>query len=180
MVPLSSLSIIKFAWYNCQQHSHHISLRDACPINYRWIFGKVPKGGGGVISDPKNFVAKFLAFETPIWGGHFRSKNFRSKKSLHFSQKRPGGGGPKAVWNFSKNSSIMVGTGFPHCHFRIWRHRANLDTCWHFQTMTMTMTMTQPWSAGELKFFMPGQFWTLAMSFGVFGHCRLGQTGWML
>ena len=66
-------------------------VREACPYHYRWIFGKVPKGGGGVISDPKNFVAKFLAFETPIWGGHFRSKNFRSKKSQHFSQKRPGG-----------------------------------------------------------------------------------------
>ena len=86
--------------------------RDACPIHFRWIFGKVPKGGG-VIPDPKNFVAKFLAFETPIWGGHFRSKKFRSKKSQHFSQKRGGGGGSKAVWNFSKNSSIMVGTGFP-------------------------------------------------------------------
>ena len=26
------------------------------------------------------------------------------------------GGGSKAVWNFSKNSSIMVGTGFPKSH----------------------------------------------------------------
>ena len=66
-----------------------------------------------IISDPKNSVAKFLALETPIWGGHFRSKKFRRKKSQHFSQKRGGGGGSKAVWNFSKNSSIMVGTGFP-------------------------------------------------------------------
>ena len=77
-------------------------------------FWKSSKGGGGVISDPKNFVAKFLAFETPIWGGHFCSKNFRSKKSQHFSQKRGRGGGSKAVWNFSKKSSIMVQTGFPY------------------------------------------------------------------
>ena len=35
---------------------------------------KFQGGGGGVISDPKNFVAKILALETPIWGGHFRSK----------------------------------------------------------------------------------------------------------
>ena len=70
--------------------------------------------GGGVISNPKNFVAKFLALETPIWGGHFRSKKFRRKKSQHFSQKRGGGGGSKAVWNFSKKSSIMVQTGFPY------------------------------------------------------------------
>ena len=76
-------------------------------------FWKSSKVGGGVISDPKKFVAKFLAFETPIWGGLFRSKNFRSKKSLHFSQKRPGGGGSKAVWNFSKNSSIMDRPGVP-------------------------------------------------------------------
>ena len=46
---------------------------------------KFRRGGrGGVISDPKNFVTKFLALETP-----------------------------KAVWNFSKNSSILVQTGFP-------------------------------------------------------------------
>ena len=48
-----------------------------------------------VISDPKNFVAKFLALETPIWGGNFRSKKFRRKKSQHFSQKRGGEGGVK-------------------------------------------------------------------------------------
>ena len=60
-----------------------VSEIDEFPENFR--------RGGGVISDPKKFVEKFLAFETPIWGGHFRSKNFRSKKSLHFSQKRPGG-----------------------------------------------------------------------------------------
>ena len=77
------------------------------------FFGKVPKGGG-VISDPKNFVAKFLALETPIWGGHFRSKKFRRKKSQNFPpQKKGGRGGQRTVWNFSKNSLIMVQTGVP-------------------------------------------------------------------
>ena len=77
------------------------------------FFWKILKTGE-VISDPKNFVAKFLALETPIWGGHFRSKKFRRKKSQHFSQKRGERGGSKAVWNFSKNSSILVQTGFPY------------------------------------------------------------------
>ena len=49
--------------------------RDARPIHYRWIFGKVPKGGGGVISDPKNFVAIFFALETALLVMNFR-KNF--------------------------------------------------------------------------------------------------------
>ena len=69
-------------------------VREARPYHYRWIFGKVPKGGGGVISDPKNFVAKFLALETPIWGSHFRSKNFRRKNCNIFPKK---GGRSKTV-----------------------------------------------------------------------------------
>ena len=66
--------------------------------------------GGRVISDPKNFVAKFLALETPIWGGHFRSKKFRRRKSQDFSQRKGGGQGP-------------FGT-FPKIH-RYWYRRAS-------------------------------------------------------
>ena len=33
-------------------------LREACPYQNGWIFGKVPKGGG-VISNPKIFIANF-------------------------------------------------------------------------------------------------------------------------
>ena len=69
--------------------------------------------GGGVISDPKKFVAKFLAFESPFWGVISVPKNFVAKNRYIFPKKGPGGGGQKAVWNFSENSSIMVGTGFP-------------------------------------------------------------------
>ena len=109
-------------------------LRDACPIHYRWFFGKVPKGGGGVISDPKNFVAIFFALETALLVMNFRKnfeigggvisdpKNFVAnsvlvvmtlEKIATFFPKRGGGGGSKAVWNISKNSSILVQTGFP-------------------------------------------------------------------
>ena len=62
------------------------------------------------------FVAKFLAFETPIWGGHFRSKKFRSKKSQHFSQKRPGGGVKGRLELFQK----FIDNGTP---------RLPLETC---------------------------------------------------
>ena len=34
-------------------------IREACPCQNGWIFGKVPKGVGGVISNPKIFVANF-------------------------------------------------------------------------------------------------------------------------
>ena len=63
--------------------THATSVREARLCQNGWIFGKFSKGGG-VISDPKNFVAKFLAIETPIWGGLFPSKNFRRKKSQLF------------------------------------------------------------------------------------------------
>ena len=116
-------------------------LREARPYHYRWIFGKVPKGGGGVISDPKNFVAKFLAFETPIWGGHFRSKNFRSKKSQHFSQKRPGGGGSKAVWNFSKNSSKLDRPGVPYLGYKKTVPRSAIHAFCYFSDQRVTFNL---------------------------------------
>ena len=57
-------------------------------------FWKSSKGGGGGISDPKNFVAKFLALETPIWGGHSRSKKF-CRKNRNIFPKKGGEGGVK-------------------------------------------------------------------------------------
>ena len=99
---------------------------DEFPENFR--------KGGGVISDPKNFIAIFFALEKAILvmnfrkklrkgGGHFRSEKFHCKfsagatslrkKSQYFSQKR-GGGGSKAVRKFSINSSISETTGFPN------------------------------------------------------------------
>ena len=92
------------------------SLREACPYHYRWIFGKVPKGGEGVISDPKKFVAKFLALETTIWGGHFRSKKFRRKKSQHFSWKKGGEGGVKGR---SKDKNYVRNRKFDRCELTV-------------------------------------------------------------
>ena len=71
-------------------------LREACLYQYRWIFGKVPNG----LWPPPLFLGKmlrffstkFLALETPIWGGHFRSKKFRRKNCNIFPKK---GGGVK-------------------------------------------------------------------------------------
>ena len=71
-------------------------------------FWKSSKRGGGVISDPKNFVAKFLAFETPFLGGHFRSKKFRKKNSNIFPKKGGGGGVKGRLELFQK--FIDIGT----------------------------------------------------------------------
>ena len=121
-----------------RQYIHRVCftavLREARPIHYRWIFGKVPKGGrggsfpiqkillqffcirnctfghefpeklwnrGGVISDPKNFVANSVLVVMTL------------EKIATFFPKKGGRGGSKAVWNFSKNSSIMDRTGVP-------------------------------------------------------------------
>ena len=78
---------------------------------------------GGVISDPKKFIAIFFALEKAILvmnfrkklrkgGGHFRSEKFHCKfsagatslrkKSQYFFRKRGGGGGQRPFGNFSK------------------------------------------------------------------------------
>ena len=39
------------------------------------FFGKVPKGGrGGVISDPKNYIADFVGFKAVYFGRKFWKK----------------------------------------------------------------------------------------------------------
>ena len=60
---------------------------------------------GGVISDPKNFVADFS-----VPNEHFSLPNFCTsrKRATKFSETRAGGGGSEAFWKFSKNSSKMV------------------------------------------------------------------------
>ena len=84
----------------------HSCLREACPHQNGWIFGKFPKGGsfliqkkcnffalnwGGVISDLKNFVANFFAFEWIPW----------EKTATFFFWKRGrGGGGQRPFLNF--------------------------------------------------------------------------------
>ena len=51
-------------------------------MNFRKIFE-----GGGVVSDPKNFVSKFLALETPIWGVISVPKKFVEKNRNIFPNK---------------------------------------------------------------------------------------------
>ena len=64
---------------------------------------KRQKGGVGVISDLKHFVANLVRFG-PVW-----KKNWNI-----FFRKRGGGGGAKAVRKFSGNSSVLVYIGFPN------------------------------------------------------------------
>ena len=71
-------------------------VREGCLLYNRWIFGKFPKRGGGVISDLKNFVAKFLALETTI-----------------FPEKGAGGGGQRSFGNFGTD-------GLPLQRFEVW------------------------------------------------------------
>ena len=75
-------------------------LRDGWPYENRWIFGKVPKGGGGHFQI-EILCCRFWAFK----------KNFLQKFSLkmqhNFSKMREGEGS-KVVWNFSENSSVLL------------------------------------------------------------------------
>ena len=45
------------------------------PVPQIWMFfGKVPKGGG-VISDPKNYIADFVGFKAVYFGRNFLKKS---------------------------------------------------------------------------------------------------------
>ena len=46
-------------------------LRDDRLPKYGCFFGKFPKGGGGVISDPKNYIADFVGFKAVYFGHTF-------------------------------------------------------------------------------------------------------------
>ena len=77
--------------------------------------------GGGVISDPKIFVAFFSVFFLGEGGGgHANPNEFRckfsglTKEAQHFfSENRVGGGGAEGGWEFSENSSNLVQIVFP-------------------------------------------------------------------
>ena len=63
----------------------------------------------GIISDLKNFIANLVLMQPKIL-----FKNFRKQIAMYFPEKGSGGeGGLKAVWSFSKDSSILVNTGLP-------------------------------------------------------------------
>ena len=67
----------------------------------RMNFGKVPKGGGGVIFNPKIYVADFKPY-TGLKEG-FSEKNLQHEIE----------GGSKVVWIFSENSSNLVAPSVP-------------------------------------------------------------------
>ena len=61
--------------------------------------------GEGVISNPKIYIADFCHYK------RFFGHEFRKKTAIWFSENEAG---PKAVWNFSENSSLLVGPPVPH------------------------------------------------------------------
>ena len=46
--------------------------------------------------------------------------NFGKNLQHNFPKMRGGGGGSKALWNFSENSSVLVGTGFPKSKMELY------------------------------------------------------------
>ena len=70
-------------------------------------FRKSSEGGGG-ISDPKIYVADFCHYK-----GCTSVMNFGTNPQHDFPKMRGRAGGSKAVRNFSENSSVLVGGGFP-------------------------------------------------------------------
>ena len=63
-------------------------------------------GEGGVISNPKIYVADFGHYE-----GSTSVMNFGENSQHDFPKMR--GGESTAVWNFSENSSVLGGLSFP-------------------------------------------------------------------
>ena len=70
-------------------------------------FRKISKGGGGSFSF-QQFMLQIFAIiaDTSVL-------NFRKNLQLNFFE-NDGGGGSKAIWNFSKNSSVLEGVGVPY------------------------------------------------------------------
>ena len=75
-------------------------------LSKRMNFRKSSKRGG-VISNPKIYIADFCHYKR--FFGHV----FLKKTQYDFPKMR--GGGSKAVWNFSKNLSVLVGQPVPKC-----------------------------------------------------------------
>ena len=76
------------------------------PLPKQMNFRKSSKGGVGVIFNPKIYVADFCHYRR--YFGH----EFQKKLQYNFP-KMSGGGGAKAVWNFSENSSVLEGECVP-------------------------------------------------------------------
>ena len=104
-----------------------------------WIFGKVLKGGG-VIFNPKIYVAGFAPLNRPFFG------RFPKKIAKYFSEIE--GGGSHAVWKFSEKSSILVASPVPEndrsphivlSHFVVWPSMVQLITQYLYQTQVVSL-----------------------------------------
>ena len=76
-------------------------LRDGWPYENRWIFGKVPKGGGSFSN--RNFMLQILDHWTRLW-------NWKKIAIWYFENE---GEGAMAIWNFSENSPVLVPSPVP-------------------------------------------------------------------
>ena len=106
----------------------YAQIRDVCLPKYGCFFGKVPKGGGGIISDPKNYIADFVGLKAVYFGKKGQCNfqkggerggvianpknfianlciltNFLEKKRNVISKKGRGGGGQGRLEVFQKN-----------------------------------------------------------------------------
>ena len=86
-------------------HFYRTQEREADLLQNGRIFGKVSKGGGSF--SIQKFILQIFAIidDTSVM-------NFRKNLQHNFLKMR-GGGGSKAVWNFSENSSVLEGEGVP-------------------------------------------------------------------
>ena len=134
-------------------------LREACPFKNGWIFGKVPKGGRGVISDPKIYVADFCHYK-----GYF-GHDFQKKSATWFSENEGGG------------VQRPFGT-FPKIH-PFWEGNASLSDKWviwfwwgHLQfDLVLNLLQYCPLSTRSVG-------WCVCRTLS--GHCSVWKTGEMV
>ena len=127
-------------------------VREARVYQNGWISGKFPKGGG-VISDPKNFIAIFFALEKAILvmnfrkklrkgGGHFRSEKFHCKFSAGATGLRK-----KSQYFFPKKGRGQRPFGnFPKIH-PFWQRQASLSLSVNADSFTygrLNLTLGSP------------------------------------
>ena len=106
---LSALQLNAGLQLNCNQ------VRDVWICQYGCFFGKIPKRGG-VISDPKNYIADFFGFKTVYFGRKFWTK---------WPKKGGGGGGHLQSKKF-------------HCKFTQVKLREGVKKNVFFRTLSQT------------------------------------------
>lgn len=96
-------------WFVAHTEDLTFGLGEAPIFQNRWIFGQFPKqrGGGGFICFPKIYIEAIFDHEWTVAKCAKHTNVNVSPKNCNISSLKKEGGLSRAVWKFSKESSVM-------------------------------------------------------------------------